>query len=76
MSAIEVRGLRKHYGDTIAVAGIDFDVRDGEVYALLGENGAGISTVVDLPAPFSPSNAYTSPSRTSKSMPSTAMVSP
>ena len=48
MPTIEVRGLRKHYGDTIAVDGIDFDVRDGEVYALLGENGAGKSTTVEI----------------------------
>ena len=37
---IEVRGLRKSYGDVEAVAGIDLHVDRGEVFALLGPNGA------------------------------------
>ena len=48
MLAIEVRDLRKHYGDLYAVDGVTFDVRQGEVYALLGENGAGKSTIVEI----------------------------
>jgi ABC-2 type transport system ATP-binding protein len=48
MLAIEVSDLRKNYGDVQAVAGVSFDVRDGEVYALLGENGAGKSTIVEI----------------------------
>ena len=40
-AAIEVRGLRKRYGDVEAVRGIDFTVRRGEVFGLLGPNGAG-----------------------------------
>jgi ABC-2 type transport system ATP-binding protein len=48
MAAIEVRGLRKRYGDVVAVDGISFDVREGEVYALLGHNGAGKSTTVEI----------------------------
>ena len=46
--AIRVRGLRKSYGDTVAVAGIDLDVARGEVFALLGPNGAGKTTTVEI----------------------------
>jgi len=48
MPAIEVSDLRKSYGDVQAVDGVTFDVRAGEVYALLGENGAGKSTIVEI----------------------------
>ncbi|GAB3814927.1 ABC transporter ATP-binding protein [Micromonospora zhanjiangensis] len=46
--AISVRGLRKAYGDTVAVGGLDLDVRRGEVFALLGPNGAGKTTTVEI----------------------------
>jgi ABC-2 type transport system ATP-binding protein len=46
--AIEVRGLRKRYGDVEAVRGIDFGVRRGEVFGLLGPNGAGKTTTVEI----------------------------
>jgi ABC-2 type transport system ATP-binding protein len=46
--AISVRGLRKAYGGTVAVAGVDLDVRRGEVFALLGPNGAGKTTTVEI----------------------------
>ncbi|MFI7605733.1 ABC transporter ATP-binding protein [Micromonospora sp. NPDC049366] len=46
--AISVRGLRKTYGGTAAVAGLDLDVRRGEVFALLGPNGAGKTTTVEI----------------------------
>jgi len=46
--AIEVRGLRKRYGDIEAVAGIDLAIRRGEVFALLGPNGAGKTTAVEI----------------------------
>jgi ABC-2 type transport system ATP-binding protein len=46
--AIEVRDLRKAYGATPAVAGVDLDVRRGEVFALLGPNGAGKTTTVEI----------------------------
>jgi ABC-2 type transport system ATP-binding protein len=45
---IEVRGLRKSYGDIEAVAGIDLNVESGEVFALLGPNGAGKTTTVEI----------------------------
>jgi ABC-2 type transport system ATP-binding protein len=46
--AIEVRGLRKSYGSLVAVAGIDLQVKRGEVFALLGPNGAGKTTTVEI----------------------------
>ncbi len=45
---IEVRGLRKSYGDVEAVRGIDLSVSRGEVFALLGPNGAGKTTTVEI----------------------------
>jgi ABC-2 type transport system ATP-binding protein len=47
-SAISVHGLRKAYGDVTAVAGLDLEVRKGEVFALLGPNGAGKTTTVEI----------------------------
>jgi ABC-2 type transport system ATP-binding protein len=46
--AIHLVGLRKTYGPTVAVDGIDLTVRAGEVVALLGPNGAGKSTTIDV----------------------------
>ena len=48
MSVIEVRGLRKTYGELEAVAGIDLHVERGEVFALLGPNGAGKTTTTEI----------------------------
>ena len=45
---IEVRGLRKSYGDVEAVKGIDLHVDQGEVFALLGPNGAGKTTATEI----------------------------
>ncbi len=48
MPVIDVRDLRKDYGAVRAVDGLSFHVDAGEVYALLGENGAGKSTAVEI----------------------------
>ena len=45
---IDIRGLRKSYGDVEAVRGIDLHVDHGEVLALLGPNGAGKTTTVEI----------------------------
>src|SRR3954452_3333945 len=45
---ISAHRLTKRYGETIAVAGLDFEVRPGVVTALLGPNGAGKSTTLRL----------------------------
>ena len=48
MNVIEVRNLTKKYGDHEAVKGIDLDVKEGELFAFLGENGAGKSTTINI----------------------------
>jgi len=45
---IDVRDLRKVYGSVAAVDGLDLQIERGEVYALLGENGAGKSTTIEI----------------------------
>ena len=46
--AIEVRDLRKSYGEVEAVHGVSFEVSRGEVFCLLGPNGAGKTTTVEI----------------------------
>lgn len=46
MSAIEIRGLRKSYGGTEVLRGIDLDVAPGEVAIILGPSGSGKSTLL------------------------------
>jgi ABC-2 type transport system ATP-binding protein len=45
---VSVQGLRKRYGQVDAVAGIDLEVRRGEIFAFLGPNGAGKTTTVEI----------------------------
>ncbi|MGX7673767.1 ABC transporter ATP-binding protein [Plantactinospora sp. DSM 117369] len=51
-TAIEVRGLRKRYGGVCAVDGVDLAIGCGEVFALLGANGAGKTSMVEILAGF------------------------
>lgn len=46
--AIEVKGLRKSFRDTEVLKGVDFEVKRGEIFALLGSNGAGKTTIVKI----------------------------
>jgi ABC-2 type transport system ATP-binding protein len=48
VNAISVRGLRKTYGDNVAVDAVDLEVAPGEIFALLGPNGAGKTTTVEI----------------------------
>jgi D-xylose transport system ATP-binding protein len=43
---LELRGVSKSFGSVQALQGVDFEVRDGEVMALVGDNGAGKSTLI------------------------------
>ena len=56
-AAISVENIVKRYGDFEAVAGITFDVADGEIFGLLGPNGAGKSTLIRMRTTLTPSTA-------------------
>lgn len=46
--AIRVRGLEKSYKEVKVLRGVDFDVERGSIFALLGSNGAGKTTIVRI----------------------------
>jgi ABC-2 type transport system ATP-binding protein len=46
--AVEARRLVRKFGDFVAVAGVEFEVRQGEVFGFLGPNGAGKSTTINM----------------------------
>src|SRR2546428_13018785 len=45
---LEIRGLAKHFGGVIAVDGLDLSVETGEVRGLIGPNGSGKTTTINL----------------------------
>ncbi|MEE1665022.1 ABC transporter ATP-binding protein [Streptomyces sp. NPDC003631] len=51
-SAIRLQGLRKEFGDTTAVAGVDLEISDGEFFSMLGPSGSGKTTVLRMIAGF------------------------
>jgi ABC-2 type transport system ATP-binding protein len=48
VAVIEMREVRKRYGDTVALDGVTLEVEAGEVFGLLGPNGAGKTTAVEI----------------------------
>ncbi|MEU0600704.1 ABC transporter ATP-binding protein [Streptomyces sp. NPDC006393] len=50
--AVRLQALRKTFGETTAVAGVDLDIRDGEFFSMLGPSGSGKTTVLRLIAGF------------------------
>jgi ABC-2 type transport system ATP-binding protein len=46
--AVQVHGLTKYFGETVAVAGVDLDIAAGEIFGLVGPNGAGKSTTLRM----------------------------
>jgi ABC-2 type transport system ATP-binding protein len=59
IAAIEVRGVAKRYGAVQALAGIDLEVRRGEIFGLLGPNGAGKTTLISILAGLARADAGT-----------------
>ncbi len=56
-AVIVARGVRKHYGAIHAVDGVDLDVRSGELFGLIGHNGAGKSTMFKMMLGLIPATA-------------------
>ena len=46
--AIEIQDLKKSYGDTVALKGVNISIGDGEFFGLLGPNGAGKTTTINI----------------------------
>src|SRR6266540_6617400 len=51
-SAVRLDGVRKRFGDVVAVDGVDLDIRQGEFFSLLGPSGSGKTTCLRMIAGF------------------------
>jgi branched-chain amino acid transport system permease protein len=51
---MEVRGVTKRFGGLQALAGVDLDVREGEIFGLVGPNGSGKTTLINVVSGFYP----------------------
>ena len=61
---LQAQKLVKHYGEHVALVGLDLEVAAGEVFCLLGANGAGKTTTIQLFLGFiEPTSGSASPSR-------------
>jgi rhamnose transport system ATP-binding protein len=56
---LRLRGIRKRYGGVTVLRDVDFEVRAGEVHALVGENGAGKSTLIKIASGAEPAEGGT-----------------
>ncbi len=56
--ALEARGIVKRFPGVVALKGVDFSLREGEIHAICGENGAGKSTLIKLLSGIHPAGSY------------------
>jgi branched-chain amino acid transport system permease protein len=56
---LQVRDVSKHFGGLQALAGVDLDVREGEILGLVGPNGSGKTTLINVVSGFYPLNGGT-----------------
>jgi len=56
-AAVRLEGVVKRYGEVVAVAGLDLEVRDGEFFSMLGPSGSGKTTTLRMIAGFEPPTA-------------------
>ena len=48
MASVRLRGMRKTYGDTPVIKGVDLDIEEGQLVAIVGPSGSGKSTMLNM----------------------------